>query len=197
MAVNPKFFFAIESTDHVLACYGRRFLIFATWWRYRANENLHWNFLERHPVAGTIHVIHHSNRLDELIPNMYNTWVIWPLLVKKMVRVDRFWSFHLVCSEHTTYTHHSNRIDKLIPNIYDIWVNFIDLTTFGQKNGQSWPFLVISFSLFETYYIYILFEPARWGDSKSVLNFIIFYRFDHFWSKIGVKIVELGSNRAD
>ena len=143
-----KFFFAIESTNHVLACHARGFLIFATWWRYRANENLHWNFLERHPVADTIHVIHHSNRLDELIPNMYNTWVVWPLLVKKMVRVDRFWSFHLVCSEHTTYTHHSNRLDKLIPNIYDIWVNFIDLTIFGQKNGQSWPFLVISFSLF-------------------------------------------------
>ena len=82
-AGNQKFFFAIEFTDHVLACHGRGFLIFATWWRYRANENLHWNFVERHPVADTTHVIHHSNRLDELIPNMYDTWLIWPLLVKK------------------------------------------------------------------------------------------------------------------
>ena len=40
-AGNQKNFFAIESTDHVLACHGRGFLIFATWWRYRANENLH------------------------------------------------------------------------------------------------------------------------------------------------------------
>ena len=51
--------FAIESTDHVLACHDRGFFIFATWWRYRANGNLHWNFEERHPVADTTHVIHH------------------------------------------------------------------------------------------------------------------------------------------
>ena len=197
MAGNPKFFFAIESTDHVLTCYARGFLIFATWWRYRANENLHWNFLERHPVADTIHVIHHSNRLDELIPNIYNTWVIWPLLVKKMVRVDRFWSFHLVCSEHTTYTHHSNRLDKLIPNMYDTWVNFIDLTTFGQKNGQSWSFW--SFHLVCSEHTTYTHRSNRLDEVIPNLYkiSIIFYRFDHFWSKIGVKIVELGSNRAD
>ena len=50
---KSKFVFAIESTDHVLACHARGFLIFATWWRYRANGNLHWNFLQRHGFIST------------------------------------------------------------------------------------------------------------------------------------------------
>ena len=109
--------------------------------------------------------------------------LIWPLLVKKMVRADRFWSFHLVCLEHTTYTHHSNRLDELIPKMCHTWVNSIDLTTFGQKNGQNWPFLVISFSLFGTYYIYASFEPAWRADSKNVWHLGQFHWFDHIWSK--------------
>ena len=55
---------------------------------YRANENLHWNLVERHPVADTTHAIHHSNRLDE--PNMFDTWVIWPLLVKKFDQAVKY-----------------------------------------------------------------------------------------------------------
>ena len=58
---------------------------------------------------------------------------IWPLVVKKLVRVDRFWSIHLVCSEHTTYTHHSNRLGELIPNLYRMSSISTNLTPFGQK----------------------------------------------------------------
>ena len=36
-----------------------------------------------------------------------------------MVKIDRFWSFYLVWSEHTIHKHHWNRLDKLIPIIYE------------------------------------------------------------------------------
>ena len=36
-----------------------------------------------------------------------------------MVKIDRFWSFYLVWSEHTIHIHHWNRLDKLIPIIYE------------------------------------------------------------------------------
>ena len=58
--------------------------------------------------------------------------LIWPLLVEKMVKVDRFWSFQLVCSAHTTYSHHSNRLDQLIPIFYIILCVYSDLTTNGR-----------------------------------------------------------------
>ena len=46
--------FAIESTDHVLACHARGFLIFATWWRYRisrATEFLRKQFRKYHKFS--------------------------------------------------------------------------------------------------------------------------------------------------
>ena len=106
---------------------------------------------------------------------------------------DRFWSFQLVCSAHTAYTHHSNRLDELIPNMYNTTVNFIDLTTFGRKNGQSWPFLVISISLFGTYYIFTSFEPAWPADSDLLYHFMRLQRFDHLWSNTVVRVDHLWS----
>ena len=142
-------------------------------------ENLEWFFRNYFCEWWTSQYIYHSNRLDELIPNMYRTWVNSIDLTtfgRKMVKIDRFWSFYLVWSEHTTYTHHWNRLDELIPNMYRTWVNSIDLTTFGRKNGQNWPFLVILFSLVGTYYIYPSLESAWQAYSDYLWKIICEHR---------------------
>ena len=66
--------------------------------------------------------------------------------------------------------------------MYKTTVNFIDLTTFGKTNGQRWPFLVISLSLFGKYYIYTSFRSSWRADSEFVYHFMRLHRFDHLRS---------------
>ena len=77
--------------------------------------------------------------------------------------------------------------------MYKTTVNFIDLTTFGKTNGQRWPFLVISFSLFGKYYIYTSFGSSWRADSEFVYHFMRLHRFDHLRSIWMVKVDHLWS----
>ena len=66
---------------------------------------------------------------------MYDTTVNFidlTIFDQKNGQNDRFWSFQLVCSAHTTYSHHSNRLDQLIPIFDIILCVYSDLTTYGR-----------------------------------------------------------------